>query len=140
MTAGLLAFGLLVLALGIVDFVGVPSTDSSATGTVVARGFRLDGSECYLTAAYTVDGTRFRVDSSRDKRWCDFRHDDSIPVHYDSADPGTATLTPRGGRQVGLVALGLLGVAGAVASAALRGCDTATDTRPQGLLRLVRSG
>lgn len=116
-----LVLGLAFLALGIIATLRVPSTDATTTGHVVARGFRLDGSECYLTASYSVDSIDYRVDSSRHERWCGYRHDDPIEVHYDSSDPDNATLTPRGGLPTGMIVLGVLGIAGA--------CITATRSR-----------
>lgn len=41
-----------------VGILRTPSTDASTLGDIAGYGFRLDGEECYLAVAYTVEGTR----------------------------------------------------------------------------------
>ncbi|WP_067434270.1 DUF3592 domain-containing protein [Nocardioides jensenii] len=105
-----LAIGLVLLVTGTIAMVRTPGTDATTSGTVVAHGMRLDGSECYLTAAYTVDDERRQVSSSRDQRWCGYRHDDPVEVHYQSTEPEVATLTPRTPWLFCLFGFGLLAV------------------------------
>lgn len=102
------------LAFGVVGILRTPSTDAATLGKVAGFGFRLDGRECYLTVAYTVDGKTFHFQSSRDGRWCDFqplyRQEGSVMVYYDSSDHEMATLTPRGELPMTSVLIGLVGV------------------------------
>jgi hypothetical protein len=109
-----LLLSLAILAFGVFGIVRVPSTDAATTGKIAGFGFRLDGKECYLTVAYAVEGTAFRFDSSHDDRWCDYqdlyRRDGDVVVYYDSTDPGTATLMPRGGLPMAAAAIGLVGL------------------------------
>ena len=118
-----LLVSLAVLAFGVVGILRTPSTDASTPGDVSGFGFRLDGKECYLTVAYTVDGTRFHVQSPHERRWCDYqplyRHGGSVIVYYDSSEHGTATLTPRGVVPMTSVLIGLAGV-GACGACRLR--------------------
>lgn len=109
-----LLLSLAILAFGVIGIVRAPSTDASTTGKIAGFGFRLDGKQCYLTVAYTVEGSDFRFDSSHDDRWCAYqglyRRDSDVVVYYDSSDPGTATLTPRGALPMASVAIGLVGL------------------------------
>ena len=99
---------------GVVGMQRTPSTDASTLGDVAGYGFRLDGEECYLTVAYTVEGTRFRFSLPMTGDGATtgplYRHQGSVIVYYDSSDPGTATLTPRGVLPMTSVLIGLVGV------------------------------
>ncbi|WP_182523533.1 DUF3592 domain-containing protein [Nocardioides dongkuii] len=107
-----LLLSLAVAAFGVVGILRVPSTDASTVGDVAGFGFRLDGQQCYLTVTYKVRGTSYRFQSPRGQEWCGYeplyRRDGSVVVYYDSSDPGTATLTPRGATPMVAVVLGLV--------------------------------
>ncbi len=110
-----LLLSLAVVAFGVLSILRVPSTDASTVGDIAGYGFRMDGKECYLTVTYTVRGEAFRFQSSHEQRWCDYqplyRRHGSVVVYYDSANPETATLTPRGAAPTAAVTIGLVGVA-----------------------------
>jgi hypothetical protein len=109
-----LLVSLALLAFGVVGILRTPSTNESTLGTVAGFGFRMDGEECYLTVAYTVEGERFHFQSPHESRWCDYqplyRQAGSIMVFYDSSDHGTATLTPRGDLPMTSTLIGLAGL------------------------------
>lgn len=110
-----LLLSLAVVAFGVVGILRVPSTDTSTVGDIAGFGFRMDGKACYLTVTYSVRGTPFRFQSPHEQRWCDYqplyRRHGSVVVYYDSTNPETATLVPRGAAPVAAVAIGLAGVA-----------------------------
>ena len=110
-----LLVSLAILAFGVIGIVRVPSTDASTLGKIAGFGFRLDGKECYLTVAYTVESADLRFNSSHDGRWCAYRdayrRETYVPVYYDSSNPDRATLTPRGTLPMASVAIGLVGLA-----------------------------
>ena len=105
---------LAVAAFGVIGIVRTPSTDATTVGDIAGFGFRMDGKQCYLTVTYTVRGAPFRFQSSHEQRWCDYqplyRQHGSVVVYYDSSNPGTATLTPRGRTPMAAVVVGLTGV------------------------------
>lgn len=109
---------LVVAILGIVGVVRTPGPDTSVMGRVAGFGFKLDGSACYLTVAYTVDGRDLHLRTPSEQRWCGYsprkqRSSRSVPVlvFYDPDDPDDATLTPRGRGPAMTVAAGLAGLA-----------------------------
>lgn len=110
-----LLVSLAVAAFGVVGILRAPGTYASTIGDIAGFGFRMDGKQCYLTVTYTVDGETFRFQSPHEQRWCDYQplygQHGSVVVYYDSSDPGTATLTPRGTTPTAAVAIGLTGVA-----------------------------
>jgi hypothetical protein len=110
-----LLLSLAVAAFGVLGIMRAPSTDTATVGDIAGFGFRMDGKQCYLTVTYTVRGSSFRFQSSHEQRWCDYqplyRQEGSVVVYYDSTNPETATLTPRGTTPMAAVIIGLTGVA-----------------------------
>lgn len=109
-----------VLCLGVGGMLRTPGTAHSTWGEIAGFGFTMGSGECYLTVAYSVDGTAFRLRTPQHERWCghslERRPRGTVPVlvYYDAADPGSATLTPRGAvpGATALVGLAGLGAAG----------------------------
>lgn len=101
---------------GLAIVLSTPSAEASTPGTVSGFGFRLDGSRCHLNVTYTVDGTKHRIKTDEQKRWCAYQpnHDDADAsptpvVFYDASAPERATLSPRGRLPTVAIALGSVG-------------------------------
>ena len=119
-----------VLCLGVGGMLRTPGTAHSTWGEVAGFGFTMGSGECYLTVSYSVDGTEFRLRTPQQERWCDYSLASrlrgfvgTVPlpvlVYYDAAEPGSATLTPRGAVPGATALVGLAGV-GAVGLCLLR--------------------
>ena len=111
-----------VLCLGVGGMVRTPGTAHSTWGEVAGFGSTMGSGECYLTVSYSVDGTAFRLRTPQQERWCDYSLASrprgfvgTVPlpvlVYYDAADPGSATLTPRGAVPGATALVGLSGIA-----------------------------
>lgn len=120
------AVGSLALTVvGLALVVRVPDMDHHVPGRVGGFGWKMDGSECYMNVSYTVDGQKFRITSSRDKRWCGYGGlhmigKQYIPVYFEPATPEDGTLTPRGPWPMRSIALGGLGLLGCLVAARRR--------------------
>ncbi|GAA1478845.1 hypothetical protein GCM10009623_32910 [Nocardioides aestuarii] len=111
---------LAVVVLGIVGVVRTPGPDTSVMGRVAGFGFKLDGSACYLTVAYSVDGRDLHFRTPSERRWCGYNprdrpRDRTVPVLVfydvdDVDDVDDATLTPRGRGPAVAIGAGLAGL------------------------------
>lgn len=121
-----LAISSAVLLFGIFAFLRVPSTDATTVGQLTGFGAKLDNSKCYLSVSYTVDGVKSHLETPQEKKWCGYapllkrRTKTPLVVHYDSAKPTEATLTPRGRLPSAAIVGGLAGVLLAGTQMALR--------------------
>lgn len=110
---------LALIVVGLALVLRVPDMDHHVSGRIGGFGWKMDGSECYMNVRYTVDGEKYRLKSSRDKRWCGYGDlhkigKQYIPVYFDPATPEDGTLTPRGPWPKRAIALGVLGLLGCV--------------------------